>query len=151
MKLPAEPVEHRGLLAALIAHEQFRDDYAGTGVLAEENRHGPYWLRLVTPDAYEPVSREKSARILWGWAHQSVDPPAGLHAALQREVFDRLVTATQIFYLRGLGDEALPDWGRVHRGFHEFVLIDHSAGRITPLVPADDWAAHQGPPGGITA
>ncbi|MGW9505034.1 hypothetical protein ACWGRT_29460 [Streptomyces albidoflavus] len=37
MKLPAEPVEHRGLLAALIAHEQFRDDYAGTGVLAEEN------------------------------------------------------------------------------------------------------------------
>ncbi len=37
MKLPAEPVEHRGLLAALIAHERFRVDYAGTGVLVEEN------------------------------------------------------------------------------------------------------------------
>ncbi|QDD62547.1 hypothetical protein FE156_30095 (plasmid) [Streptomyces albidoflavus] len=108
MKLPAEPVEHRGLLAALIAHEQFRVDYAGTGVLAEENRYGPYWLRLVTPDAYEPVSREKSARILWdGHISLATRPPTarGPSAGGVRPTGHR----AQIFHLRGLEDEVLPD------------------------------------------
>lgn len=138
LRLPAEPVGDRELLAALIGHPQFRDDYAGGGVLPEGPRHGPYWLRLVTPDAYEAVSREKSAHVLWEWANQFGDVPAALEAHLQREVFDGLSTADHIYYLSGLGDEALHDWGRVHIDFHEFVFIDRSAGRVTLLVAADD-------------
>ncbi|MFD0227994.1 hypothetical protein ACWGPD_06550 [Streptomyces hirsutus] len=42
LRLSAESVGARELLAALIGHEQFRDDYAGGGVLAEGPRHGPY-------------------------------------------------------------------------------------------------------------
>ncbi|MFC8225374.1 hypothetical protein [Streptomyces sp. NPDC057287] len=60
LRLPPEPVGDEDLLAALIGHEQFRDDYAGGGVLPEGIRHGPYWLRAVTPDAYEAVGREES-------------------------------------------------------------------------------------------
>jgi len=138
LRLPAESVGGRELLAALIGHEQFRNDYAGGGVLAEGSRHGPYWLRLVTPDVYEAVSREKSARVLWEWANQFGGVPTTLEADLQQEVFDRLAAADHIYYLRGLGDEAIHDWGRVHVDFHEFVLIDRSAGRITLLVAADD-------------
>ncbi|MFI1097339.1 hypothetical protein [Streptomyces sp. NPDC020917] len=44
------------LLAVVIAHEQFRDDYAGGGVAPDGTRHGPYWLRLVSPDGYQPLS-----------------------------------------------------------------------------------------------
>ncbi|MEU9976070.1 hypothetical protein [Streptomyces sp. NPDC051014] len=138
LRTPAESGEAQELLAALIGHEQFRDDYAGGGVLPEGSRHGPYWLRLVTPDVYEAVSRETSAHILWGWASKFGDVPARLEADLQQEVFDRLATAEHIYYLSGLGDEAIHDWGRVHEDFHDFVLIDRSAGRITLLVAADD-------------
>ncbi|MCX5114834.1 hypothetical protein OOK13_41600 [Streptomyces sp. NBC_00378] len=138
LRLPAESVGGWELLAALIGHEQFRDDYAGGGVLAEGSRHGPYWLRLITPDVYKAVSREESAHVLWGWVNQFGDIPAELGADLQHEVFDRLAAADHIYYLSGLGDEAIHDWGRVHEDFHEFVLIDRSAGRITLLVAADD-------------
>lgn len=138
LRLPGESVEARELLTALIGHEQFRDDYAGGGVLAEGSRHGPYWLRLVTPDVYGTVSREESAHVLWGWVTQFGDVPAKLEADLHREVFNRLPPADHIYYLNELGDEAIHDWGRVHEYFHEFVLIDRSAGRITLLVAADD-------------
>ncbi|MFC9795616.1 hypothetical protein [Streptomyces sp. NPDC057695] len=64
--------------------------------------------------------------------------PAALKADLQQEVFDRLAAADRINCLSRLGDEAIHDWGRVHEHFHEFVLADRSAGRITLLVAADD-------------
>jgi hypothetical protein len=138
LRIPSESGDAQELLAALIGHEQFRDDYAGGGVWPEGSRHGPYWLRLVTPDVYEAVSREKSARVLWGWVNQFGDAPYKLKADLQQEVSDRLGAADHIYYLSGLGDEAIHDWGRVQQDFHEFVLIDRSAGRITLLVAADD-------------
>ncbi|MGW1761960.1 hypothetical protein [Streptomyces mirabilis] len=138
LRFPVESVGDTELLAALIGHEQFRDDYAGGGVLPEGLRHGPYWVRAVTLDVYEAVGREKSDRILWEWANQFEDVPSDLAADLQREVFDRLDAAERIYYLSELGDEAIHDWGGVHSDFHEFVLIDRSAGQITLLVAADD-------------
>ena len=137
-RLSAESVDDRELLAALIGHEQFRDDYAGGGVLPEGPRHGPYWLRLITPDLYEPIGQEKAVQILREWVDPLWDVPTELAADLQREVFARLAAADGIYYLRELGDEAIHDWGRVHDYFHEFVLIDRSAGQITLIVAADD-------------
>jgi hypothetical protein len=131
-------VDDRGLLAALIGHEQFRDDYAGGGVLPEGLRHGPYWLRLITPDLYESISHEKAVQILREWVDPLWDVPAELKADLQRDVFARLAAADGIYCLSELDDEAVHDWGRVHDYFHEFVLIDRSAGRITLIVAADD-------------
>ncbi|MFE2228289.1 hypothetical protein [Streptomyces kronopolitis] len=133
-----ESVDDRGLLAALIGHEQFRDDYAGGGVLPDGPRHGPYWLRLITPDLYVSISQEKAAQILREWVDPLWDVSTELEADLQREVFARLAAADAIHYLSELGDEAIHDWGRVHDYFHEFVLVDRSAGRITLIVAADD-------------
>ncbi|MFE5220263.1 MULTISPECIES: hypothetical protein [unclassified Streptomyces] len=138
LRFSSESVDDRGLLAALIGDEQFRDDYAGGGVLPEGPRHGPYWLRLITPDLYESISQEKAVQILQEWVDPLWDVPTELEADLQREVFARLAAADGIYYLRELGDEAIHDWGRVHAYFHEFVLIDRSAGRITLIVAADD-------------
>ncbi|MFD7071684.1 hypothetical protein ACFV97_31140 [Streptomyces sp. NPDC059913] len=64
LRFSAEPVDDEGLLAALIGHEQFRDDYAGGGVLPDGPRHGPYWLGSITPDLYAPISQEKAVQIL---------------------------------------------------------------------------------------
>ncbi|MER5963480.1 hypothetical protein [Streptomyces sp. NPDC002057] len=138
LRLPAESLGDTQLLAELIGHEQFRDDYAGGGVLPEGIRHGPYWVRAVTPDAYQPLDHRESDRILRTWANQFEDVPVDLATDLQREVFDRLASAEPIYYLSELGDEAIHDWGGVHSEFHEFVLIDRARGLITLLVAADD-------------
>ncbi|MGW2706725.1 hypothetical protein [Streptomyces sp. NPDC001340] len=138
LRFSAESLDDRGLLAALIGHEQFRDDYAGGGVLPDGPRHGPYWLRLIAPDLYEAISPERAVQILREWVDPLWDPPSELEADLQREVFNRLAAADGIYYLGELGDEAIHDWGRVHDCFHEFVLIDRSAGQITLVVAADD-------------
>ncbi|MFF6881401.1 hypothetical protein ACFY9S_39840 [Streptomyces sp. NPDC012474] len=137
-RFSAESVADRGLLAALIGHEQFRDDYAGGGVLPDGPRHGPYWLRLITPGLYESISQERAVQILREWVDPLWGVPTELEADLQREVFARLAAADGIYHLSELGDEAIHDWGRVHDYFHEFVLIDRSAGRITLIVAADD-------------
>lgn len=138
IRFSAESLDERELLAALIGHEQFRDDYAGGGVLPDGPRHGPYWLRLITPGLYEPINQEKAVQILREWMDPLWDVPTELKADLQREVFSRMAAADGIYYLGELGDEAIHDWGRVHDYFHEFVLIDRSAGRITLIVAADD-------------
>ncbi|QEV18063.1 hypothetical protein [Streptomyces alboniger] len=138
LRISAESMDDRGLLAALIGHDQFRDDYAGGGVLPDGLRHGPYWLGLITPDRYEPISQEKAVQILRGWMDPLRDVSTELEADLQREVFACLAAADGIYYLSELGDDAIHDWGRAHDYFHEFVLIDRSAGRITLIVAADD-------------
>ncbi|MFE0631891.1 hypothetical protein ACFW3D_33680 [Streptomyces sp. NPDC058864] len=137
-RFSAEFADDGELLAALIGHEQFRDDYAGGGVLPDGSRHGPYWLRLITPGTYEPISREKAAQILREWVDSLWDVSRELEADLRREVLDRLAAADGVHRLGELGDGAVHDWGRVHEHFHEFVLIDRSAGRITLVVAADD-------------
>lgn len=48
------------------------------------------------------------------------------------------------YYLSKLGDEAIHDRGRVHDHYHEFVLVDRSAGRITLIVAAVDWGNYRG-------
>ncbi|MFE1953352.1 hypothetical protein ACFW9D_23125 [Streptomyces sp. NPDC059524] len=84
------------------------------------------------------VSRETAARILEEWVDPQWDPPAALRDDLRREVFDRLAAADAVHHLVELGDEALHDWGGVHGEFHEFVLADRAAARVTLLVAADD-------------
>ncbi|MET8809195.1 hypothetical protein [Streptomyces sp. NPDC004546] len=138
LRFSAGSIDDRELVAALIGHEQFRDDYAGGGVLPEGLRHGPYWLRLITPDVYEPISQEKAVQILREWVDPLWDVPTKLEEDLQREVLDRLAAADGIYYLSELGDEAIHDWGRVHDYFHEFVLTDRSTRQITLIVAADD-------------
>ncbi|MFF2779139.1 hypothetical protein ACFVU3_30125 [Streptomyces sp. NPDC058052] len=137
-RLPSPTATDRELLAALVAHEQFRDDYAGGGVDPEGTRHGAYWLRLVTPDAYAPVTRERAAGLLRSWAEQYGPVPCSLAEALRREVLDALAEADAVHHLDGLGEAEHHDWASVHGEFHELVLVDRAAGRLTLVVAADD-------------
>lgn len=99
---------------------------------------GPVLAGPVVGAAAEPISRDKARQILREWVGPLRDVSTELVAVLRREVFARLAAADGIYYLSELGDEAVHDWGRVHDCFHEFVLIDRSAGRITLIVAADD-------------
>ncbi|RAG84349.1 hypothetical protein DN069_17525 [Streptacidiphilus pinicola] len=126
------------LLAAVVAHAQFRDDYAGGGVDPGGTRHGPYWLRTVSPHDYQPVARAEAAQVLKEWANQQGGLPGSLEDALEATLFAVVNSASRLYRLRDLGRDAFHDWGGVHIDFHEFVAIDHDRQVLTLLVAADD-------------
>ncbi|MEU6848410.1 hypothetical protein ABZ901_00465 [Actinacidiphila alni] len=133
---PAAP--DAGLLDLLVAADEFRDDYAGGGIDPAGLRHGPYWLRHVTADAYEPVTGTAAVRTLRRWADQYGPLPATLEQALHQHVFAALTAAPRCFALRDLGRSAFHDWGGVHTAFHEYAAIDRDRSRLTLIVAADD-------------
>ncbi|MFF4342674.1 hypothetical protein ACFY00_22420 [Kitasatospora sp. NPDC001540] len=124
------------LLAALVAHEQFRDDYAGGGVEPEGLRHSPYWLHEVGPGAYLPVGRAEAARTLAEWAGDGL--PDSLEAALDATLRTVVDSADRRYRLPDLGADAFHDWGGVHGEFHEYVAVDDDRRVLTLLVAADD-------------
>ncbi|MGI5154412.1 hypothetical protein [Microbispora sp. CA-102843] len=136
--LPRSDLGDDWLLTALIGHVAFRDDYAGGGVEAEGLRHGPYWLRHITPARYGQIDQEHANELLHGWTEQFGALPPALAARLEREVYPWVAAATSRYQLEDLGHEAFHDWGGVHTDFHELVLIDRTAGVLLLLVAADD-------------
>jgi hypothetical protein len=126
------------LLAAVIAHEQFRDDYAGGGVDPDGTRHGPYWLRSVSPEGYQPVSRDMATQTLRRWAWQHGEVPDSLRDVLDAALFTVVNSASRLYRLCDLGSTCFHDWGGVHLDFHEFIAIDEERHSLTLLVAADD-------------
>lgn len=137
-RLPADAGSDQNLLTALIADVQFRDDYAGGGVEPGGTRHGPYWTRNVTLDAYRAVNQDDAAQTLQTWAGHHGPLPNTLEDVLVREVYPTVRTATSCYELLELGREALHDWGGVHIDFHEFVAIDRQASSLTLIIAAAD-------------
>ncbi|MFC8453847.1 hypothetical protein [Kitasatospora sp. NPDC057223] len=126
------------LLTALVAHEQFRDDYAGGGVDPAGTRHGPYWLTHVTAHAYDAVSSTEALSTLRGWAGQHGTVPEPLEETLAAQVFAAVESATTCYRLRNLGKRAFHDWGGVHTDFHEYVVVDRERALLRLVVATDD-------------
>ncbi|MEV6867793.1 hypothetical protein AB0M44_43265 [Streptosporangium subroseum] len=136
--LPRPDADDAHLLAELIGHEQYRDDYAGGGVDIDGVRHGPYWLRNLSPTAYAHVDEVGANATLRSWAGQFGELPMVLSARLEREVHPLVAGATGRYQLKNLGHEAFHDWGGVHGEFHELILVDRVAETLSLLVAADD-------------
>ncbi len=136
-RLPAEPPEDRALLAALIAHPQFRDTYDGSGV-QDWPRHGGWWLDRITPDTYRAVDAAAASTVIRTWAGQHGPAPEALVLRMQEQVHTPITTATSTYLLGSLPDDARHDWYGIHIDFHELVLIDRPSTTLTLLVAADD-------------
>lgn len=136
-RLPSDAADDRDVLAALIAHPQFRDTYDGAGV-QDWPRHGPWWLDRITPDAYKAVDDVTAADVIHSWASQHGDIPEKLEARLRQEIYTPICTATTRYVLGRLPEDAFHDYGPVHIDYHELVLIDRPAAALTLLVAADD-------------
>ncbi|MGW5559585.1 hypothetical protein ACWER9_20490 [Micromonospora sp. NPDC003944] len=138
-ELPETDVPDDILVAALISHEWFGDNYAtGPEPGGDPERHGPYWRDGITPDCYDRIDAETAERCLRAWAEQFAPAPAHLRPELQREVYQPLPVADRVYRLRELGSAAFHDWGGVHNEFHEFLLIDRVNRTLTQIVAADD-------------
>ncbi|MGC4879143.1 hypothetical protein ACLQ26_23150 [Micromonospora sp. DT43] len=128
-----------GLVAALINHEWFGDNYAtGPEPGGDPDRHGPYWRERITPDCYDPIDPELAERRLRFWSEQFAPVPEHLTAELRQEVYQPLRAADGIYLLRDIGPDAFHDWGGVHNEFHEFLLVDRTNQTVVQIVAADD-------------
>ncbi|MGW7456688.1 hypothetical protein [Streptomyces sp. NPDC054797] len=133
---PVSPAD-QDLLAALIAHPEFRDTYDGAGVWLEP-RHGQWWSDRITPGTYTAVDQASAAGTIHTWATSGVPLPPGLDARLHEAVYAPIRHATSRYALGALPENAQHDYGPIHIEFHEFVLIDRRLGTLTLLVAADD-------------
>lgn len=136
-QLSSETWDDRDVLAALIAHPQFRDTYDGAGV-QDWPRHGQWWLDRITPDSYETVDAAAAVDTLHSWANQHGAVPQSLGARLGQEIYAPIRKATSRYLLGQLPEDAHHDYGPLHIDYHELVLIDRPAVRLTLLVAADD-------------
>ncbi|MFB7997026.1 hypothetical protein ACFC4G_29895 [Streptomyces sp. NPDC056002] len=145
--LPTDPpdADDRALLAALIAHPQFRDTYDGAGV-QDWPRHGRWWLEHVTPGGYQAVDAVTATDLIRTWAARHGDVPQELEARLMEHPYAPIRTATSRYALGELPEDALHDYGPIHIDFHELVLIDRPAATLTLLVAADDQSVACGRP-----
>ncbi|MEV0374536.1 hypothetical protein AB0I10_32925 [Streptomyces sp. NPDC050636] len=136
--LPPDMHDERNVLAALIAHLEFRDTYDGGGVDPDGTRHGQWWLDRIAPDSYRAVDDTAAIGIIDTWAIGQGTLPKQLEARLRAEIYSPIRSSTDRFALGDLPKDAVHDYGPIHIDFHELVLIDRPASTVTLLVAADD-------------
>jgi len=132
--------DDRSLLAALIADRRYRDHYAGQEPLEQDqdDLHGPYWLRAITPEMFEVSRRDEAERTIRSWADEPESQSVETQTRLRDAVYP-LLTGT-IYRLPDLRDQAQHEWGWVvgTGGFHEFVAVDRDQQTLVLLVASDD-------------
>jgi hypothetical protein len=136
--LPTIPVDDRSLLALLIAHDLYGDNYAGGTPGDDPTRHGPYWRDRITVAAFDLTQAAIEETHLRAWAEQHTTPDDYLRAELEHELFVSIRRASALYRLHDLGKGAFHDWGWVLGPFHELILIDRSGSTLTLVVACDD-------------
>lgn len=148
--LPAD-VDDQSALAAMIGHVRYRDSYAGTGDTDMVDKHGPYWLSAITPQAFTVADPAAADTLIRTWTQYDapwpgddrdyMPWPAVDREAMDREVHGRIQRATVIYQLPNIRATAQHDWGDlvgIDAGFHEFVIIDWAARELALIVASDD-------------
>ncbi|MDQ0846979.1 hypothetical protein QFZ68_006659 [Streptomyces sp. V1I6] len=135
--LPDDSPTDQDLLAALIAHPEFKDTYDGAGIRLEP-RHGQWWSDRITPGTYMAVDESSATGTVHTWATGGVPLPPDLDARLREAVYIPIRQATSRYALGDLPEDAHHDYGPIHIEFHELVLIDRRVGTLALVVAADD-------------
>lgn len=136
------PASVHDVLAALIGHEQYGDDYAGGDVGRDKNIHGRYVLSDIRVESFKASSAEEAMTVISDWAER-VNGPNGpsvaspeVRARLEVDVFP-LLAVGELLRLEGGAEH---EWGWVvgGNGFHEYVVIGTQGGTVTLIVASDD-------------
>ncbi|GLZ77744.1 hypothetical protein Afil01_25510 [Actinorhabdospora filicis] len=118
-----------GLLAALIAHEVYGDDF-GSGMGDDPGLHGPYVRERIRPDSYRAVDAEVAEANLRGWANQYKELPKYLEGRMRGGIYQALRDADEVYLLPKLGVDAEHEWGD-DGGFCEVVFVGREARTVT--------------------
>jgi hypothetical protein len=124
----------RDLLAALVTHEQYRDDfggYMGRGAPI----HGPYQLARIGLDSFRSVPPDQAANEFFQWATTEEvaigeGPIVGDLDGLVRLIRE----SSEAYRLNDLGTSAEHSTGFVRRGLLEFIAIHRLTSEMHLLV-----------------
>ncbi|MGQ4601049.1 hypothetical protein [Nocardia sp. R6R-6] len=136
--LSAVASDDKSILNALIASDEFKDDYVGGGVDPQGTRHGPYWLDRISADSYRLVGESTVVGILEKWVGRCGNAPRQLQESIGHQLFSPASAASSRYVLDDLGKSATNDYGDIHIEFHEIVLIDRTAQSVLLAVASDD-------------
>lgn len=132
------------LVASLISSQQYHDHYAGQDPTDQTHHslHGPYRLEAISPEVFEPISRQAAREDLQAWVSSWVDHDEDgpeVEARLDAEVLPK-VDGDSLLRLPNLREHAEHEWGWVvgGNGFLELVIINQDAAMLTLLVASDD-------------
>ena len=129
-------------LELLLAHARFRDTYVSgdSQEVDSVDLHGPYWLKELSSERYEPVAAREVDCALRDFAmrYSSEDEGRLRLARYEDEVAPLLIDATDWLRLAALPEEAQHEFGWVLEDFIEFVVHDGASGRLLLIVAAAD-------------
>jgi hypothetical protein len=129
-----------GVVGSLIRHVRYRHGYANPVYRDAKIIHGPYWLKAISVESFSAVPAMAAGALIATWANYDAAVPESDYPVLDEWVYGPIREATSIYQLADLRDTAEHDWGYVvgYTGFHEFVVINRDAGRLTLIVASDD-------------
>lgn len=129
------------VLAMLIQNPHYRGSFVGTGD-ADTTIHGPYQVSAITADSFVAVAPTEAETLVRSWAAYAAPLPEVSGQVMDREVYPRMRTATSLYQLVALPQEAFETKWRLGigsaTGFHEFVAIDRLGGTVTLVMATDD-------------
>jgi hypothetical protein len=138
-RLP-EPVDSElDALDLLIRDPQFRDHYTSPNSQRDDaTMHGPYRLSSISRESFEVADRLKAATVIDDFL-SLYGGPGETKATEIRERIDPLIESASLVYrLRDLGEEAQHDFGWVLDDFNELVLVDLAGRNLALVVAAGD-------------
>ena len=146
--------DDRSAIAALIASPGYAHDYASPFTSRSSQIpspdpvyrpvHGRWWLSAIHPDRFEPTTADEAEDLIRKWAEdQSWSDPGYRQPAevLQRlSPMYELLRSGNLYQLSNPSDEDIHNYGESTGGlgFHEFVVIDSTRGRVHVIVASDD-------------
>lgn len=140
--------DDRAMLTSLIASPGYAHDYASPfdpdAAVTEPAIHGRWWRSSIAAESFEECTAADAESTLQGWADQQewTDGDFRQSPSIQRRLRDvyPLLRAGALYRLVNPGAESEHEYGSVTggMGFHEFVVIDRSSGRVHVVVASDD-------------
>lgn len=141
-------MEDRSVIEALIGNRGYVHDYASPfdvdAPVTELAVHGRWYRDRIQAELFEPLSASDAERLIRAWADDQDWNEPGYRQPLEviarlGPVFE-LLRAGDVYKLCNPGAEAEHEYGFVtgNGGFHEFVVMDRTAGRLHVIVASDD-------------
>lgn len=126
-------------LDLLLRHPQYRDHYISRSSQRDDlTVHGPYRRSCISTDSFDLVERQEAIAHLEAFLALYGGPGEEKAADVWGHVRPLVDSASEIFRLRELGEEAHHDAGWVLDDFNELVFVDLAGGNLALLVAAGD-------------
>ncbi|WP_067993551.1 hypothetical protein [Nocardia pseudobrasiliensis] len=129
-------VDDRAIVQAIISAPEFQENYQDDG--REITVHDPFLIEYFTPNIYLPTDADAIEQLLTEWTARCGTLPNLLKMELESSIISRIRSASSRYILGELEQSARCWFMDDSETYHEFLLIDRSAGEVALILASDD-------------